>query len=169
MALVKPYRGLHPRFGERVFLAENASILGDVELEDGVNVWYGAVIRGDVGKVRIGRDTNIQDLACIHMTTAISDALIGSEVTIGHAAVIHGAIVGDGALVGMGALLLDNARIGEEAFVGAGALVTSGTVIPPRTLALGRPAKVVRELTAEEAAQGRKSAKKYLWLADDHR
>lgn len=169
MALVKAYRGVSPRLGERVFLAENATVIGDVELAAGVNVWYGAVIRGDVGKVVIGKDTNIQDLACIHMTTAVSDAILGEEVTVGHSAVIHGARVGDGALIGMGAILLDNAVIGEEAVIGAGALVTADTVIPPRTLALGRPAKVLRELTAEEAIQARRGARKYLWLADDHR
>jgi carbonic anhydrase/acetyltransferase-like protein (isoleucine patch superfamily) len=169
MALIKPYRGVMPAFGDEVFLAENASIIGDVVIGDRSNVWYGTVIRGDVGKVIIGRDTNVQDLTCIHMTSDISDARIGDEVTIGHSVCIHGAIVEDGALVGMGSVLLDNCRIGEGAFVGAGSLVTSGTVIPPRMLAVGRPAKPIRPLTDAEAAQGRKSAIKYVGLARDHR
>lgn len=168
MAVVRAYGKVEPRFGARVWLAETATIVGDVELGDDTNIWFGTVIRGDVGKVRIGHSVNVQDMSCIHMTQGTSDAIIADEVSIGHGVIIHGGIIEAGALIGMGSILLDNARIGEEALVGAGSLVTSGTVIPPRTLALGRPAKVVRELSAEEAKAGRATAAKYMALARDH-
>jgi carbonic anhydrase/acetyltransferase-like protein (isoleucine patch superfamily) len=143
-------------------------VVGDVVLGDDSNVWYGVVIRGDVGKVRIGKRVNLQDLVCVHMTTDLSDAVIGDDVSIGHSAIVHGAIIEDGALIGMGSILMDNARIGRGAIVGAGSLVTSGTVIAPGTLALGRPAKVIRELSSEEARAGVDTAHKYVGLARAH-
>jgi carbonic anhydrase/acetyltransferase-like protein (isoleucine patch superfamily) len=164
VTLIKPFRGVTPSV-EGAFLAENASLIGDVVLGPDSSVWYGSVVRGDMGKIRIGARSNIQDMSCIHMTSHVSDTIIGDEVTIGHGVIIHGAIVEDGALVGMGALLLDNAKIGAEAFIGAGSLVTSNVVIPPRALVLGRPGKVIRILSEEEAAQGRKSALKYVGFA----
>lgn len=167
MALISPYRGVHPIL-DGVLLAENATVVGDVEIGIDSSVWYGAVIRADVNKVRIGRATNIQDLSCIHMTGGLSDSILGDEVTVGHSVVIHGAIIEDGCLIGMGSIVMDNARIGEESIVGAGTLITGNTIIPPRSLVLGRPGKVVRVLSAEEAAQGRKSAKKYVGLAHEH-
>ncbi|HSC88157.1 MAG TPA: gamma carbonic anhydrase family protein [Polyangiaceae bacterium] len=167
MALVKAFRGVSPRL-TGAWVAENATLVGDVELGEDANVWYGCVLRGDMGRIRVGQRSNIQDMCCIHMTSDVSDTVIGNEVTVGHSVTIHGAVVEDGALIGMGALLLDNARIGEEAFVGAGSLVTANVVIPPRALVLGRPGKVVRILSAEEAAQGRKSALKYVKFAREH-
>lgn len=169
MPVVRSYAGIHPIIPASVWLAENATVVGDVELGEDVNIWYGAVVRGDVGKARIGARCNLQDLACVHMTTDISSAILEEDVTVGHGAIIHGAIVESGVLVGMGAILMDNARIGAESLVGAGALVPSGMVVPPRSLVLGSPARVVRELRDEEAAQGRKSAIKYVGLARLHR
>lgn len=168
-ALVKAYRGISPRLGDGCFLADNATVVGDVELGGGVNVWYGAVLRGDVGKIRIAQGANIQDLACVHMTKNRSNAIIGESVSVGHGAIVHGAMIEPGALIGMGVILMDNARIGEECLIGAGALVTEGTVIPPRSLALGRPARVIRQLSAEEAQAGRRTAERYLGLAAEHR
>ena len=169
MALVKSYCGIAPQFGAACFLADNATVVGDVILGAGVNVWYGAVIRGDVGFVRIAEGANLQDLCCVHMTKHRSNAIIEEHASIGHAAIVHGAVVGAGALIGMGVILMDNARIGEESLVGAGSLVTEGTVIPPRSLALGRPARVIRSLTPEEAGAGRRTAERYLGLAEEHR
>lgn len=169
MALVRAFQGQAPRWGKEVFLAENASLIGDIVLGDRVNIWYGAVLRADVGKVRIGHSTNIQDLSCIHMTTAISDAIIGNEVTIGHCVVVHGAIIGDGVLIGMGSIIMDNAEIGEGSIIGAGSLVTAGTKIPPRSMAFGRPARVVRELRPDEIGGARATAEKYVGLAAEHR
>ncbi len=167
-AFVRDFLGTQPRLAEGVFLAETAVVIGDVELGADANVWYGAVLRGDVGAIRIGARCNIQDLTMVHMTHGQSTAELGDDVTVGHSAIIHGARVGAGALIGMGAILLDNAVIGEEAVVGAGSLVTSGFVAPPRTLLLGRPARVARELSAEECAQGRALAARYVELARAH-
>lgn len=169
MALVKSYRGVVPQLGEGCFLAENATVIGDVTLGNGVNVWYGAVIRGDVGFVRVAQGANLQDLCCVHMTKHRSNTIIEEYASIGHSAIVHGAVVGAGALIGMGVILMDDVRIGEESLVGAGSLVTEGTVIPPRSLALGRPARVVRSLTVEEAGAGRRTAERYLHLAEEHR
>jgi len=168
MALIKPYRDISPKLGHDAFVAENATIIGDVVLRDEANVWYGAILRGDVGRIRIGKRSNVQDLACIHMTKRLSDAIIGDEVTIGHAALIHGAIVEDLCLIGMGAILLDNARIGRGSIVAAGTLVTGGVIIPPRSLVMGRPGKVVRELSEKDELELRHSADRYVRLAREH-
>lgn len=168
MAFIKPYRGIWPRLAEGAFAAENATLIGDIELEEGANVWYGAVLRGDVGKIRVGKRTNIQDLACVHMTKRHSDAILGDDVTVGHAALIHGAIVEELCLIGMGAILLDNARIGAMSIIGAGALVTGGTVIPPRSLVMGRPGKVIRTLSDADVLALKHSAERYVRLSTEH-
>jgi carbonic anhydrase/acetyltransferase-like protein (isoleucine patch superfamily) len=167
-ALLRDFMGKRPQLASGVFLAETAVVVGDVELGVDSNVWYGSVLRGDVGPIRVGARTNIQDLAMVHTTLGISRAEIGDDVTVGHSAIIHGARVGSGALIGMGAILLDNVDVGEDAIVGAGSLLTSGFVAPPRTLVLGRPARVVRELRAEEAGQGRVLAARYVGLAREY-
>jgi carbonic anhydrase/acetyltransferase-like protein (isoleucine patch superfamily) len=166
--IVRPFRGIAPRLGSGVYLAPTAAVIGDVELGDDVSVWYGAVLRGDVGHIRIGQRTNVQDQAVIHMSLGVSHAEIGAEVTIGHQATIHGARVEDGALIGIGAILLDNAVIGHEAWVGAGALVTAGMQVPPRVLVVGQPARVVRELDEKDYLLGRKLAERYVGVARDH-
>lgn len=168
-AVVRPYRGVAPRLAPSVYLAPTAAVVGDVELGEDSSVWYGAVLRGDVGKIRIGSRTNVQDLCCIHMSLDQSDAVIGDDVTIGHSAVIHGAIIEAGALIGIGSILLDNAVIGSEAMVAAGSVVPAKMVVPPRTLARGQPARIVRELTEEEWRLGRKLAARYVGVARDHR
>lgn len=167
-AVIRAYRGSAPKLGARVFLAETAAVVGDIVLADDVSVWFGAVLRGDVGYVRVGARTNIQDLSMLHMTRGISNTEIGEDVTVGHGVIVHGAKIGSGALIGMGSILLDNAEIGEESLIGAGSLVTAGTKIPPRHMALGRPAKVVRELDQAEWQQGRMLAAHYVELARAH-
>jgi carbonic anhydrase/acetyltransferase-like protein (isoleucine patch superfamily) len=126
------------------------------------------VLRGDVGEIRIGQRVNVQDLTCIHMTENLSRTIVEDEVSIGHSVVIHGAIIEGGALIGMGSVVMDNARVGEEAIIGAGSLVTGNMIIPPRTLAMGRPARVVRELSGEEILAGRTTAAKYVKLGQIH-
>lgn len=168
MPIVRAHRSLAPRLAAGVFLADNATVVGDVELGEGVSVWYGAVLRGDVGAIRIGARTNLQDLACVHMTGGISDTIVGEECTVGHGAILHGAKVGHGVLVGMGAVLLDNCEVGDEALVAAGSVVPPRMVVPPRVLVRGSPAKVVRELGPEECQDGRRGAAHYLELARDH-
>jgi carbonic anhydrase/acetyltransferase-like protein (isoleucine patch superfamily) len=166
--IIRPFRGITPRLGSGVYLAPTAAVVGDVELGDEVSVWYGAVLRGDVGRIRIGRGTNVQDLACIHMSLGLSHAEIGEHVTIGHHATIHGARVENGALIGIGAILLDNAVIGQESWVGAGALVPAGMQVPPRVLVLGQPARVVRELDEKDYVLGRRLAERYIGVASEH-
>ena len=128
-----------------VYLAPNATVVGDVQMGENVNVWYGAVIRGDHGTITIGDGTNIQDNAVLH------DGLtLGKNCTVGHGAIVHGCTVEDNCLIGMGATILDGAVIGEGSIIGAGALVGEGKVIPPRSLVVGVPGKVIREVSNEQ-------------------
>jgi carbonic anhydrase/acetyltransferase-like protein (isoleucine patch superfamily) len=166
--IVRKYRGIAPRIGRGVYLAPTAAVVGDVELGEESSVWYGAVLRGDVGRIRIGRATNVQDLACLHMSKDLSNTEIADYVTIGHSAVIHGARIGEGALIGIGSILLDNVEIGPECLVAAGALVTADFRAPPRTLVQGRPAKVIRALSEEEWTLGRRLAERYVGVAREH-
>jgi carbonic anhydrase/acetyltransferase-like protein (isoleucine patch superfamily) len=167
MGLVKRYKDVAPTLGAGVWLAETAAVIGDVVLGEDTNVWYGTVIRGDVGAVRIGCRVNLQDLCCVHMTENVSSSIIDDDVSLGHGVIVHGARIERGALIGMGSILMDNAVVGEQAIVGAGSLVTAGTVLPPRVLALGRPARVVRPLRDDELEAGLKTARKYVRLARD--
>ena len=166
---VRPFRGILPKIADGVFIADTARVIGDVEIAADASVWFGSVLRGDVGAIRIGARSNIQDLSMLHMSFGISNTVIGEDVTVGHRVVIHGATIGDGALIGMGAILLDNCEIGAEALVAAGTVVTAGTKIPPRTLVLGQPGKVVRELRESEWQQGRLLAVRYVEVARAHR
>jgi carbonic anhydrase/acetyltransferase-like protein (isoleucine patch superfamily) len=166
---VRPFKGILPKIADGVFIADTARVIGDVEIAADASIWFGSVLRGDVGAIRIGARSNIQDLSMLHMSLGISNTVIGEDVTVGHRVVIHGARIGDGALIGMGAILLDNCEIGAQALIGAGALVPAGTKIPPRTLVLGHPGKVVRDLRADEWQQGRSLAARYVEVARAHR
>ncbi|HEX4474667.1 MAG TPA: gamma carbonic anhydrase family protein [Polyangiaceae bacterium] len=169
MALIRPYLGKTPEIPAGAFIADNATLIGDVVLGEDVNVWFGAVLRGDVGWIHIGRGTNVQDLSCVHTTTGVSNTDVGEYVTIGHGVILHGAKIGDGCLIGMGSVILDNADIGAESLVAAGTVVTPRTVIPPRSLVRGQPGKVVRELNEGEWLMGRASAHHYIELARNYR
>ena len=158
----RPYEGRSPRLGQRVFIAENATLIGDVELGDDASIWYGAVLRGDVHSIRIGPRTNIQDNCVLHVTNGTHPIDIAEEVTIGHGVIAHGCTIGRGALIGMGSRVLDGASIGELALIGAGALVGEGMEIPPRTLAVGVPAKVKRDLRMDEIARLEQSWRHYI-------
>lgn len=159
---VLPFRGVHPRIDPTAVVFDGAYVIGDVEIGAESSIWFGTVVRGDVNRVRIGRRTNIQDNCVLHVTRETNPCLVGDEVTVGHMAILHGCTVKDRSLVGMGSIVLDRAVIGPMAFVGAGSLVTEGTVIPTGKLALGRPAKVIRDLTADEMAFFEKSAANYV-------
>lgn len=159
---------VRPRIGERVFVAEGAVLVGDVELGDDASVWFGAVLRADLNPIRVGARSNVQDAVVIHVDEPDSPTLIGRDVTIGHAAVLHGCRIEDGALVGMNATVLNGAVIGEEAVVAAGALVPPGMVVPPRTLAAGVPARVRSALAPESIAQIRRGVAVYLKLKDSY-
>lgn len=160
--IVRSYDGKQPRFGERVFVADNAAIIGDVELGNDCSVWFGTTIRGDVNFIRIGSRTNIQDNCTIHVAHDRHATVIAEEVTIGHGAIVHGCTVHRGALIGMGSRVLDGAVVGESALVGAGALVPEGMIVPPRTLVVGVPAKVKRPLTDGELARLEQSWRGYV-------
>lgn len=160
-----PFMGTWPTLGEGVFVADTARVIGKVTLGDDVSIWYGSVVRGDVFDITIGARTNIQDHSVIHVTSGRHATRIGADVTVGHRATLHGCVVGDRALIGMGAIVLDGAEIGEEAMIAAGAVVTPRTVIPPRVLAVGSPARVLRELKDTELEMVRRSAGHYVQLA----
>jgi carbonic anhydrase/acetyltransferase-like protein (isoleucine patch superfamily) len=165
MALILSFGGHTPRIGRDVFLAPNATLIGDVEIADGASVWFGAVLRGDIGPIRVGPRTNVQDLACLHLTEGVSEVILGADVTVGHGAILHGCVIGDRCLVGMGSVVLDNARVGESSVIAAGSVVTARMVVPPRSLVRGTPARVVREATEEEAALGINGARHYMETA----
>ena len=163
-------RGLFLPLDGGAFRARNAIVTGDVTLGQDVGIWFGCVVRGDDAPLEIGRRTNVQDLSMIHADTGVPNT-IGEEVTIGHRCVLHGTRVGDRALIGMGSVLLGGSVVGEQAIVAAGAVVREGFHVPPRTLVAGVPARIVRELSAEELAWSAESAEGYvrkirLYLAD---
>ncbi|WP_437954944.1 gamma carbonic anhydrase family protein [Sorangium sp. So ce119] len=162
MALVLTLDGVSPRLGRDVFLAPNATVIGDVELGDEASVWFGAVLRGDIGAIRVGPRSNVQDLACLHLTGGVSQTIVGADVTIGHSAILHGCLVGDGCLIGMGSILLDNVEIGAGSVIAAGAVVPPGKVIPPRSLVRGNPARVIGEVRPDQAELGRMGAASYV-------
>lgn len=147
--MIIDYKNHTPKISDSAFIAPNATVIGDVVIGENSSVLFGSVVRGDIAPVRIGNNTNIQDLSVLHQTPGLPLTL-EDNVTIGHKVTLHSCTVKAGALVGMDSIVLDDAVIGENAFIGAGSLVTGGTVIPPNTLAFGRPAKVVRELTEED-------------------
>jgi gamma-carbonic anhydrase len=149
LSLVRPYRGAHPVIPDSAFLAETATVLGDVVLGEEASVWFNAVVRGDVAPIRIGDRTNVQDGSVIHVTKT-TPTEIGSDVVIGHMVMIHGALVRDRCLIGMASLLLDSCDIGVESIVAAGSLVPPGLKVPPRSLLMGRPARIVRQVRDEE-------------------
>ena len=152
---------------EKVFIAPNASVMGDVTFGKGVSVWYGAVIRADVEKIIIGDNTNIQDTAILHADPG-DPTIIGDSVTVGHGAIVHGAVVGDGSLIGMRATVLNKAKIGKGCIIGAHALVTEKMEIPDYSLAVGVPAKVIRQLTPEQAEKMKLGAQHYVDMAERH-
>jgi carbonic anhydrase/acetyltransferase-like protein (isoleucine patch superfamily) len=150
-----------PTVGEGVYIARTAVVVGDVTLGQGASVWYHAVLRGDINRIVVGQYSNVQDNAVLHLADDYP-CLVGDWVTIGHGAIVHACTVEDEVLIGMGATILDGAAIGAQSIVGANALVTQGTRIPPGSLVLGAPAKVVRVLTAEQRAGIRWWAEKYV-------
>jgi gamma-carbonic anhydrase len=150
-----------PVLGAGVYIAERAVVLGDVTLGDHTSIWYHAVLRGDINRIIVGHHTNVQDNAVLHLADDLP-CLVGNWVTIGHNATVHACTVGDECLIGMGATILDGAVIGGQSIVGANALVTQGTQIPPGSLVLGSPARVVRELGATERAGLKSWAEKYV-------
>lgn len=160
--IVREFEGKRPRIGERVFIADNAAVIGDVEIGNDCSIWFGTTVRGDVNLIRIGSRTNIQDNCTLHVTHQRWPTIVAEEVTIGHGAIVHGCTVHRGALIGMGSRVLDGAVVGESALVGAGALVPEGMKVPPRTLVVGVPARVKRPLTDDELEKLEQSWRNYI-------
>ena len=155
------YKGKWPKLGERVFIAEGAMIVGDVEIGDHSSVWFNSVVRGDVDIIRIGMHTNIQDGSILHVMKDQFPLILHDYVTVGHGVMLHGCEIESHCLIGMRATILNNAKVGAHSIVGAGALITEGTVIPPRSLVLGMPAKVKRELSDAEVENIDEYARRY--------
>ncbi|HHE38739.1 MAG TPA: gamma carbonic anhydrase family protein [Candidatus Cloacimonetes bacterium] len=173
--MILKYKDILPRIGEKTWIAQNATMLGDCEIGNDSSVWFGVVIRGDVNFIRIGDRTNIQDLTMIHVTHAKKDGsdkgfptIIGNDVTIGHKVMLHGCRIGNACLIGMHATIIDGAEIGDESIVAAGALVTKNKKFPPRSLIVGTPAKVIRSLNEEELKSLYYSAEQYRSYKNDY-
>lgn len=163
MALIKSVRGFTPEIGENCYLAENATIIGDVIIGKDCSIWFNAVLRGDVNSIRIGDRVNVQDGTIIHTLYQKSVSIIGNDVSIGHNVVVHGAEVKDGALIGMGAILLDHSVIGEGSIIAAGSVVLSGTIVEPGSIYAGVPAKFVKKVDIDQSKEmNQKIANNYL-------
>ena len=149
------------------YIAPNATVLGDVQLGENANIWYGAVVRGDSGTISIGEGTNIQDNCVVHGSRSMNETTVtvGKFCTVGHAAILHGCTVGDHCLIGMGAIVLDGAKLGDHCLVGAGAVVTGKMDAPAGSMLLGNPARIVRALTEQEKQNMEKNAAHYIELA----
>jgi gamma-carbonic anhydrase len=167
--MIRPFKGVTPTVPASAYVEESAQIVGDVVLGEGASVWFNAVLRGDVGPIRIGDRTNIQDVCVVHCTRGKHFTTLGNDITVGHSVTLHGCTVKDRVLVGMGSTIMDASVIEEDSIVGAGALVTPGSTFPPRSLITGSPAKVKRTLTDDEVAFIRQSAQNYLGYAREHR
>ena len=155
------YRGLKPKIDKSVFIADGVRIIGDVELDEGVTVWFNSVIRGDVNSIKIGSNCNIQDNSCLHVEYGKYSLTLEEGVTVGHSVTLHGCYLEHNCLIGMGTTILNGARIGAESIVGAGALVPEGMIVPPRSLVLGCPAKLKRTLGEDEILSLYESAQRY--------
>ncbi len=164
--MIKPFQKLHPQIHETAFIAESAIIIGDVEIGEQASIWYGSILRGDVNYIRIGNRTNIQDGSVIHVSSKTHPTILEDEITVGHRVTLHGCYVETGCLIGIGAIILDGVRVGGKSLVAAGSLLTPNTIIPPRSLVMGTPAKVKRELNDEEVANLEKSWRNYVLLSE---
>lgn len=162
--MIMAFREKLPSLHNTVFIADTATVIGDVEIGEDSSVWFGSVLRGDVNYIRIGERTNIQDMTMIHVSSKTHATILEDEITVGHRVTLHGCHIESRCLIGIGAILMDGVRVGRESLVGAGSLLTPGTQIPPRSLVLGSPARVKRELTDEELEYLGRSWKNYVEL-----
>ncbi len=167
--MIKSFQNTTPKIHESAFVAEDAIIIGDVEIGAQSSVWYGSIVRGDVNFIRIGARTNIQDGSVIHVSRETHSTILEDEITVGHRVTLHGCYVETGCLIGIGAIILDGVRIGKNSLVAAGSLVTPGTVFPEKSLVMGSPARVKRELTNDELDNLRKSWQNYVLLSQMYR
>ncbi|MCB0603290.1 MAG: gamma carbonic anhydrase family protein [Saprospiraceae bacterium] len=153
MSIILPVNNIFPTIPQSVFVAPNATIVGDVQMGEECSIWFNAVVRGDVNSIRMGNKVNVQDGACIHCTYQKTITTIGNNVSIGHNAIVHGCTIEDNVLVGMGAIIMDNAVIGSNTIIAAGAVVLEGTIVPAGCIFGGVPGKKIKEIS-EELTQG---------------
>lgn len=168
-ATIMSYKGILPEIGIHVLICDGVRIIGDVEIGDDSNIWFNAVLRGDVFPIKIGKRTNIQDGSILHVTTDKYALTIGDDVTVGHNAILHGATIGNRCLIGMGAIVLDAAVIEDEAIVAAGSVVKPGMIVPSGMMVAGIPAKVIREVKPEERQGFIESAEHYREISEHYR
>jgi len=173
--MILPFKQWTPTIGENVFIAPSADIVGRTTIGKDSSIWFGVVVRGDVHRIEIGARTSIQDCSMVHVTHHKKEdesdgfpTIIGDDVTVGHKVMLHGCKIEDACLIGMSSTILDGAVIGKESIVGAGSLVTKGKIFPPRSLIMGSPAKLVRELTDDEVVELYASAKRYVSFKDQY-
>ncbi|HEX6124982.1 MAG TPA: gamma carbonic anhydrase family protein [Pyrinomonadaceae bacterium] len=163
--MIKAFGGTTPTIHGSAFVADNVVVIGDVEIGEEASIWYGSIIRGDVNYIRIGDRTNIQDASVIHVSSNDHPTILEHEITVGHRVTLHGCYVESGCLIGIGAILLDGVRVGQNSLVAAASLLTPGTIIPPRSLVMGAPAKVKRELRDDELENLSRSWLNYVELS----
>jgi len=168
-SFILPYKGIAPQIHESAFIAPSASIIGDVDIGEGANIWYGCTLRGDVNDIKIGARTNIQDGTVIHVTTDFSGTYVGDDVTVGHNAILHACTVEDFGFVGMGACVMDGAVVEGFSMLAAGALLTPNKRVPKGQLWAGSPAKYMRDLTQKELDYIKWSAPHYVDLGQEHK
>ena len=166
MALILPVKGIYPKFGENCFFAENATIVGEVEMGDNCSVWFNAVVRGDVHFIKIGNNTNIQDGAVIHCTYQKAPTVIGNKVSVAHNAVVHGCTIEDKVLIGMGAIVMDNAVVKTGSIVAAGAVVLSNTILEGGYVYAGKPAKKIKKVSPELGEVFERTSNNYIKYAE---
>jgi carbonic anhydrase/acetyltransferase-like protein (isoleucine patch superfamily) len=163
--MIRSFQNLSPKIHESAYVADDAIIIGDVEIGAESSVWFGSILRGDVNYICIGARTNIQDGAIIHVSSKTHPTVLEDEVTLGHRVTLHGCHVETGCLIGIGSIILDGARVGRNSLVAAGSLLTPDTQIPPRVLVMGSPARVKRELSDDEVRDLEKFWRNYVSLS----
>ena len=166
--MLRQYKGVRPRVHASAYVDESAQVIGDVEIGEASSVWMNAVVRGDVHFIRIGARSNVQDGTVVHVMNGTHPTTIGNDVTIGHAAVVHGCTLGNRILIGMGAILLNGAEVADDCIVAAGTLLTEGMKVPPRSLVMGSPGKVKRQLTDAEVASILEYSERYVGYRLDY-
>lgn len=162
--MIMDFEGINPKINKNTYISESVDIIGNVEIDENANIWFGTRLRGDMNKIVIGANTNIQENSVVHVDVN-SPCIIGKDVTIGHGAIIHGCTISDNVLVGMGSIILNDVKIGKNTIIGAGSLVTQGKSFKDGVLILGNPAKIVRELTDDEIKSIKSSADNYVSLS----
>jgi carbonic anhydrase/acetyltransferase-like protein (isoleucine patch superfamily) len=167
--MIVEFDGKRPRIDPTAFVAENAMVIGDVQIGPAANIWFHCIVRADTNYIHIGKNCNIQDACVLHVVKDLYPVILEDDVVLGHRVVVHGCRVGRGSLIGIGAIVLDGAEIGEESIIGAGSVVSPKSIIPPRKLAMGTPAKVVRPLDDSDVQRIREITEEYFVLMEIYR